>query len=166
MMNRRLKAFTLTEMIVVMLLTAVVIGMAYAVFQIISKSYTSFNLKNEKVNDAERLEHWLARDLQRADACLNEEDGLKLLIGVDTVSYTFKDSVVTRTSLRIDSFRVNTGKLAMMFDGQMLDTKPEQSVDQVSFELTLEKQKIPEVFYKLYSAEQLIHITHAINRYK
>ena len=165
-MNRRLKAYTLTEMIVVMLLTAVVIGMAYSVFQIISKSYTSFNRKNEKVNDAERLEHWLGRDLQRADACLNEKDGLKLLIGLDTVGYTFKDSVVTRTSLRIDSFRVYTANLTLTFGGQMLDPKTEQPVDQVSFELNLEKQRIPEVFYKLYSAEQLIHITHAINRYQ
>jgi hypothetical protein len=166
-MNKQLRSFTLAEMIVVMLLTAIVIGMAYEVFQVVSKSYRSFSEKSEKVNDVERLEHWLGRDFLRSEAISNGTRELRMVIGGDTVSYRFTETAVIRQGLRIDSIPFQTGGIQTAFRG-IPSPAGDQMVpaDELKFKIVLEKQEILEYFYKLYSAEQLINLTHGIDRHQ
>jgi Tfp pilus assembly protein PilE len=166
MRNKRLKSFTLVEMIVVMLLTAVVVGMAYEVFQVVSKSYNSFSVKSERINDVERLEHWLSRDFLRAEAISASGHELCMLMGKDTVYYRFADSMITRQGRRVDAIRVSNEGFVTAFLGKPLEyEKRSLPADQLNFKIILEKQEIPESFYKLYSAAQLINLTNGLDRH-
>jgi prepilin-type N-terminal cleavage/methylation domain-containing protein len=167
MESKRVKAFTLVEMIVVMLLTAVVIGLAYEVFQVISKSYSSFSAKNERINDVERLEHWLKRDFIRAENITAGGNKVCMIIGKDTVSYVFTDSVVTRQGLRVDAIRIEVKNITTTFQGKEAQNEPQPlPADELNFDIVLEQEEIPETFYKLYSAEQLITLTHGLDRHQ
>ncbi|MFD0766148.1 type II secretion system protein J [Mucilaginibacter lutimaris] len=166
-MNKQLRSFTLVEMIVVMLLTAIVIGMAYEVFRIVSESYRSFAEKNEKVNDVERLEHWLGRDFLRSEAITAGAGELRMAISGDTVIYRFSDSAVVRQGLKIDSIPVQTSGMQTAFRGIPSPAGAQWvPADELNFTIVLEKQQIPEYFYKLYSAEQLINLTDGIDRHQ
>ncbi|QHS56501.1 prepilin-type N-terminal cleavage/methylation domain-containing protein [Mucilaginibacter sp. 14171R-50] len=165
--NKHLKAFTLTEMIMVMLLTAIVVAMAYEVLRIVYKTHAAFAAKNERVNDVERLEHWLRRDFQKAEVILGNDHSVRLLSTGDTVSYVFADSLVIRRAVRVDSFRIATSDLVTAFRAQPVQAAGEQMpIDELTFSILLEKQQLPENFFKWYSATQLINLTNGIDRHQ
>ena len=48
--NNKLQAFTIMEVTIAMLLSAIVIGITYTVFSIVSRSYRSYTNKHEEMN--------------------------------------------------------------------------------------------------------------------
>jgi len=78
-MNKyRVKAFTIFEMVITMMITAIVIGIAYTSYSIVVKSYNSFNNKNNDMAVVINLDHLLKRDFERAETILKDTDGIAL----------------------------------------------------------------------------------------
>ncbi|OJW17953.1 prepilin-type N-terminal cleavage/methylation domain-containing protein [Mucilaginibacter sp. 44-25] len=163
---KSLKAFTLTEMIVVMLITVVVLGMAYSVFQLVSKTYSNFNGKNGRVNDAERLEEWLRRDCLKASFIYLDHHMLILKNQRDSTRYIFGDSVILRDKGRVDTFGIKQQNLHAYFQHRAVDTLIRTPVDRFYFSIMLDNEEIPETVIKWYSAEQLMELTDAIDRHQ
>ena len=164
---KRLSGFTLTEMIITMLITAVLISMIFSVFQIVSKNYVVFSKKNDEINDIERLHNWLERDIERTTSLRAGYNSLLLTIAQDTVIYVFGDSTITRKSTRTDIFSISNKNFKASFRRQPVDTVKTASVaDDVHFTILLKNEEIPQTFHKLYSSLDLITLTDAIDRYK
>lgn len=121
---RRGKApsFTLAELLVVMVITAIVAGLAFAVLRLVQKQVHKININLEKANAIVLFEQRLWSDFNTHHFINFNDDKLLMASDIDTVHYTFteagvlreKDSlgvVVNVTNLYHKGYKVNGGPI-------------------------------------------------------
>jgi len=144
--DQRLCAFTIMEVTVSMLIAAIVIGIAYTAYSIISRSYTTFKYKNDDLAVLNRVDELLRRDFGKAEMVTRSGNGL--LIG-DHISYEFSPAYIVRNSGTIDTFKVSNLDLQTVSAGADL-------IDEVSFTIVFRGERIPYHYRKTYSSADLI----------
>ena len=160
MSNKRVPAFTIMEVTIAMLLSAIVIGITYTVFTIVTRSYRDYQLKHEKMAVVLRLDELLRKDFDRADIIMKDTDGIAMKNKMQLTKYRFYGDYVLRVGTTVDTFKVKTDSVVSSFENQMIttDASGEQSrVDQLDVLIILEKEKIPYYYYKIYSSVNLIN---------
>src|ERR1700709_1903430 len=105
-MNKRIKAFTILEVTITMLVAALVMGITYSAYAIIIKSYGAFNKKNQDMAVVVRLDEWLKKDFSRAEIILKDTAGIALNSPDRHIKYRFDPDVIIRTEIRSDTFKV------------------------------------------------------------
>ena len=160
MVKQKVKAFTILEVTITMLITALLIGITYTSYSIIVKSYHSFTAKNEELAVLATLDHLLKRDFEQAEAVFKNQDGIVLLSDSKTLKYEFKPDYIIRSGIRIDTFKMQTQDVNSMFENvplnEVQETEEQNRVDELSFILIFQNEKIPYHYYKLYSSVNLI----------
>jgi Tfp pilus assembly protein PilE len=160
MNKQKVQAFTILELTITMLITALLIGVAYASYSIIVKSYRSFNLKNEDMGVLISLDHVLKRDFDQADVILKTSDGITLKSEQKIIKYTFNPGFITRESVKTDTFKVETQLVQTSFEttavNDIQDTEEQSQLDDLTFSLLYQNEKIPYHYHKSYSSVNLI----------
>jgi type II secretory pathway pseudopilin PulG len=94
-MSKRLKSFTLSEMLVVLIITAIVVGLAFSVLTLVRKQV--FNLQSntdQKINQ-DLLQSKLFIDFNTyTEAFVEESNKLKFKNEVDSVFYIFEENLI------------------------------------------------------------------------
>ncbi|MDB5133281.1 MAG: hypothetical protein JWR02_3030 [Mucilaginibacter sp.] len=167
-MKQRVRAFTIMEVTISMLIAGLLVAITYTSYSIIVKSYRSFTAKNEDMAVLISLDHVLKRDFDRADLILRETDGFRLKNSDQVIKYTFSPDFITRIAVKMDTFKVETQELNASFEnipvGEVQVTDEESRLDDVAFTLVFQNEKIPYHYHKLYSSDNLIkRIPHAVN---
>jgi prepilin-type N-terminal cleavage/methylation domain-containing protein len=160
-MNKyHVKAFTIMEVTITMMIAAILIGITYTAYSIISKSYISFNTKNSDMAVLVQLDRLLKRDLDRAEIMLKDNDGISLKNDVHEIKYKFEPGFITRTDVRIDTFKVKTDLVSTFFEGQPVNEtsadEEQNRLDELEFTLLFQNEKIPYHYHKQYSSVNLI----------
>jgi type II secretory pathway component PulJ len=159
-MNRRLKAFTIMEVTIVMLIASIVIGMTYSIYMIVVRSYSAFNIKNTQMATLLRLDELLKKDFMQADIILKEQDGIVLKSNNKQVSYIISPEQVIRTCVAIDTFTIKEQVLTTSFEAQpvtqLLDGEEQNRIDDMELTLLFENEKIIYHYHKWYSSVNLI----------
>lgn len=168
MSSHRVKAFTIMEMTVAMLIAAVVIGITYTAYLIVIGSYNSFTKKNNEMAVAIRLDELLRRDFSHADIILKQQDALVFKTNGQITSYEISPNFIVRTHIVTDTFQVRTELLIAGFEGLPVNNDIETDtmksrIDEASFNLLYENEKIPYHYYKQYSSVNLMQAPNAIN---
>lgn len=160
MSKHKVNAFTILEMTVAMLISAIVIGITYATFTIVYKSYNLYHNKHEEMAVALRLNELLIKDFKKADVILKDTNGLVFKDTNSLVTYRFNDSAIIRTAGIIDTFKIKTGALSTSYEGAAIEEVtaiPERNrVDEINFNTIIRDEKIPYHYYKQYSSANLI----------
>lgn len=167
-MSTKVKAFTIMEITVAMLISAIVIGMAYTCFNIIYQQYHTFNTKQAELVEIDQLNKVLQHDFDKAEIILQDNDDIVLKNKDDQLTYHIQPDYILRIANAVDTFKVNTQEVTRYFEGQTLDTEsdlPENNrIDELSFTIIYHNEKIPYYYFKQYSSQDLINRnTHAIN---
>jgi hypothetical protein len=136
-----------------MLIAAIVIGITYTAYSMISRSYLSFKEKNDRIAVLNRVDQLLKRDFERAEVISGS--GNTVLIRNDSapVRYEFTPKAVIRTSGLIDTFKVNTADVRLAFEGKTMTDATEQMIDELAFSVS---ETIPYHYHKTYSSFNLI----------
>lgn len=92
----KVKAYTLVEVSVVILLTGLVIASVFSIFFITNKTYIGFDKKNKNTNEWILLDLHLSKDVYACDSMFHEDREVKLYIKDTLISYIFSDSTVIR----------------------------------------------------------------------
>lgn len=160
MNKHRIKAFTIMEVTVTMMVAAILMGITYTTYSIVSRSYLSFNTKNKDMAELELLDRLLKRDFDRGEVILKETDGIIIKNTDRMVTYEFSPDYITRNSGITDTFKVKTEGLSTSFEGQPVDetglSGEQNRLDDLSFNLIFQNEKIPYHYYKQYSSVNLI----------
>lgn len=160
MNNNRVKAFTIMEMTVAMLLASIVIGMTYAIYSIVANSYNTFNVKNNKMAIVLRVDELLKKDFLSADLILKNEHGFLFRKGNQLINYEMQSDFIVRSNIAIDTFKVKTDSLSMSFETMPLpdvgESERQSRIDDIKFLVLYENEKIPYNYHKQYSAVNLI----------
>lgn len=118
--NSKIQAFTLSEMIVVLILTTVVVGLAFSVLSLVQKHMYSIQ-KNFNANvELNKLETSLWLDFNRYhkveySATDNE---LKLASELDSIRYRFSDTYVVKAN---DTFNIQVENKLFYFGAQPIE---------------------------------------------
>ncbi|QQT24848.1 type II secretion system protein [Sphingobacterium spiritivorum] len=158
-MNKdKLKAFTLIEITIAMLIAAVVIGLCYYTFQLfMNLSHEQQQKKNEQFQ-AELLQHLLVRDFDHARAIYLEDERLTIQDSSGEIKYTLSANHILRNQydLRTDTFQMKVLEHKAEFEGPKL---PDPNlINRLSLQLQQEKQTWSQSLSKNYTAQQLMRI--------
>lgn len=102
----KLKAYTILELVMVMLLSAIVISFAYGSYRVVSGMFTRFKQANEQTNQLALLEKLLRQDFLQADYLTQNERELSCFYPDKRIVYTFEEDHVLRYNRLSDTFFV------------------------------------------------------------
>jgi len=163
MHNKKVPGFTIMEVTIAMLLSAIVIGLTYTVLSLVTRSYQSYQTRHREMATVLSLDGLLRRDFDRAELILKDTDGIVLTNKNILIKYRFYPDYVLRKSIAIDTFRLKTDSIAMTFEGKAIADSgtgaEDHQLDELNLQVTLQKQKIPYYYNKIYSSANLINRT-------
>ncbi len=154
---KKLKAFTLLELVFTMVLMSIVAGMGYEALHYTRVQFHNFKSKGEQVLSANVLYSQLSHDIDRATEVSPNNSSI-LLSGIwdQPVQYVFDEEYVIRSiEDKEDTFFVGTEDVQFRFDGtqQFLSN---QLIDDIRFTGYLNDQPLAFHFHKDYAADLLM----------
>jgi len=134
--TNKIKAFTLSEMIVVLILTSIVVGLAFSVLTLVQSHMRSINKNYHNTSTLNKLEASLWLDFNKySQIHFNDlENELKFSSEIDSVTYQFLDSTIIKN---IDTFQITLKQKQFFFDG---DKKKNGQIDALKLETKKEFQ--------------------------
>lgn len=160
MNKNKVPAYTIMEVTITMLVSAILIAITYTSYSIISKSYSSFTGKNNDLAVLVSLDHLLKRDFERANIIVKDSTGISLQRDSSTIKYELVPDFIIRKAARIDTFKVQNQEVTASFENIPLpgvSSDPVQNaIDELDFTILYQKEKITYHYHKTYSSENLI----------
>ncbi|PWK20023.1 type II secretion system protein [Xanthomarina spongicola] len=113
----KIKAFTLSEIIVVLILTSIVVALAFSVLSLVQKHMRSIeeNLKEHTIIN--KLEVSLSLDFNRFSKInYNDmEQELRFYNEIDTIQYQFNSDYIVK---ELDTFKIQLQNKKLYFEGE------------------------------------------------
>nr|WP_233166977.1 hypothetical protein [Pedobacter sp. ASV2] len=120
MMSNKLKAFTLMEVTVAMLLSAICITICFTAYGLIQNYYSNFRIKNETSAQLTDLKLVMDKDFLKSRYVIKTDEGLKLKNDSTELSYVFDEHKILRIipGLHTDTFFVELKDKEFYFEGK------------------------------------------------
>lgn len=128
MPNNKIKSFTIPELLVVMIITVIVVGMAFSVLRLVQKQIHAIQTNFEKTSSLALFEQRLWQDFNEMNAIQFSEKANSVLLEseMDTVVYSFQENYVLRNK---DTIKLQLVANKLFFKGKEVK---EGDVDAVS----------------------------------
>ncbi|OXB15789.1 PulJ/GspJ family protein [Flavobacterium reichenbachii] len=119
----KLKSFTLSELIVVMIITAIVVGMAFSVLRIVQKQIHAIQTNFEKSSTLALFEQKLWQDFNEQHTVIYENDKqiLTMISEIDTITYSFQEKFSMRN---LDTIKLKITPNEVFFGGKKISSGP------------------------------------------
>ena len=142
--KHKIQAFTLSEMIVVIIITSIVVGMAFSVLTLVQRHMSSIQNNFNKSTELNKLEQALWIDFNRHTKIIynGTEDKLIFISEIDTINYTFTKAYIIKDQ---DTFKLPLQHKSVYFDGH---EKPSGFIDAIKLETTKTLQNQQLFIYK------------------
>lgn len=168
MNKHKVPAFTLMELTIAMLLAVLVSGITYTAYTITAHAYRNFHRRSDSIVSMVKVNELLMKDFSRADTLFRSDSGIVIRHDSTWIRYEIDSSGIIRNSGRCDTFKMQIQELSVSFEGQPVNFIPPvqeaDRLDELSFSVLFEKQKIPYHYFKTYSSASLIkRKAHALN---
>ncbi len=116
MKTRKIKAFTLSELLVVLVITSIVVSLTFLTLRLVQKQITSIQTNFNDQQEIQFLERALLQDINTYNAYYDSKnDVLKLSHGKDSIHYEFTDNYIVR--------KKDTFQLKLVDKRFLIDTK-------------------------------------------
>lgn len=126
---KKIKAFTISEILVVLIISAIVVGLTMSVLNLVQQQVRSIQKNESLLTEVRLLEKALRLDFERGDLHYNSHTNQLVARGVtDTTYYHFLKEQIVRNS---DSLQVPVAKIKCYLDG--LEVK-NQAIDALEIE--------------------------------
>lgn len=140
--NKKIKSFTITEMLVVMVLTTIVIAIAILVLNLVQNELIGIQVNLKNNTEVRALELALWNDFNKNEVLVEPKDNRLICISpCDTVIYQFKENYVLRDT---DTLKISFEKKDFFLDMNTALT----SVDAIELNLSKEFQNKKLFIYK------------------
>jgi type II secretory pathway pseudopilin PulG len=127
-MNKRLKSFTLAELMIVMVITAIVVGIAFSVLRLVQKQIFAIQKNYEKSTNLSLFEQRLWQDFNQFHD-INFESLNKSIVlrsEIDTIVYKFNYKYILRN---LDTIKLDLTIDKILYEGKKID---EGNIDAIS----------------------------------
>ncbi len=149
----KIQAFTLSEMIVVIILTSIVVGMAFSVLTLVQRQMSGVQNNFNKTTELAILEQALWLDFNRYSKVEYDvaDDELIFTSEVNSTTYKFTNTHIVKD---LDTFNIAEHSKLFFFDG---DKTSHGKVDAIRFETSKTFQDQGFFVFKLNDANQFIN---------
>ena len=94
-MNNKTKSFTLSEMLVVLIITAIVVGLAFSILTLVRKQIKMLQTSAEETTVNELLESKLLIDFNKySEISINDDNLIRFKNELDSTFYSIKDNYI------------------------------------------------------------------------
>ena len=140
--SKKIQSFTITEMLVVMILTAIVISIAILVLNLVQKELKGIQINFKNNTELRTLEQALWSDFNKNDIVFDAKNNqLICSLPIDTTYYKFTENYVLRNK---DTLKISIEQKVFFLD--MKETLT--SVDAIEIKLSKEFQNKQLFIYK------------------
>jgi prepilin-type N-terminal cleavage/methylation domain-containing protein len=117
MLKNKVKSFTLPELLVVMIITAIVVGMAFSVLRLVQKQIYTIEMNFEKTSRLALFEQKIWQDFNELSFIEYNENKHSLLLQseMDTVLYSFQEKYTLRNT---DTLKLKLDITRLFFEGK------------------------------------------------
>jgi len=154
----KLKAFTLMELTIAMLISAISIGMAFYMLQYFQKLFISQQRKRQERFSYALFRHLIQQDLSAATWLKATENGFICTDDNGDINYYLDPKFIVRNQYNIhkDTFLIKT----VSFDTapKLQNLHSQDITDHVNLRTEFEHTEHPFEYIKIYSAQQLLEI--------
>lgn len=151
-MKAKVKALTLNEMVIVMILTTIVVGLAFTVLSLVQRHMWSIQQNFNLNTEFNRLEEVLWIDVNRYNTLtFNEtENILSFKTVVDSIQYRFERDFTVRNQ---DTFNLKIEQRDFFFNGQKV---AKGKIDAIRLELSKKYNNQSIFVFKINDAKQFL----------
>lgn len=115
---RRLKSFTISEMLVVLVLTGIVISMAVLVLGIVQKQFRYIERNQGRASEWQLLERTLWHDFNSLEISYDNKTSMLWATSyMDSVKYLFKGTKIIRNQ---DTLNIQIEKMELYLEGNLV----------------------------------------------
>ena len=156
-MIRKIKAFTIIELVVVMILTSIIVGIVYSAYSIVGNQYTGYKKINTQNSRVALLSMLLNKDFSTSCFIKSGEDKIFFYDKENnTITYEFWENCITRNSNAVtDTFFISSLNVEMKFLNQKQQFH-NSLVDELNFETAIFEEQQLFHFKKKYAADILM----------
>lgn len=117
MTNHRIKSFTLPELLVVMIITAIIVGMAFSVLRLVQQQIRTIEMNFEKTSSLALFEQRLWQDFNEMSSLQfnSKENSLLMVSEMDTIVYSFQENYIVRNT---DTIKLRLTTSQLLFEGK------------------------------------------------
>lgn len=155
---KSIPAFSIIEAVVGMVITAIIMGILFVIFSIVTGRMLDFKNQNQLVNDLNRLTYSLNKDIfEKEKMTVSENEIYFNGYAGERISYQFTDDYILRNSETfVDTFRIKLNSMRM----DTVKSKSEQFVFQkIKLNIESNEKEMDLRFYKrVYPNELLLSI--------
>lgn len=115
--NTKVDAFTLTEILVVIVISTIVVGLALSVLNIVQQNFYNIRENYQTSTEIQKLKQQLAVDFNRFNKVVLNEDlhGIQFKNPLDSLTYTFSGDLLLRKK---DTIPLQFDNLNFYFKGE------------------------------------------------
>ncbi len=149
MCHKQLKAFTLLELLVGMILSGIVLTATFTAYRITTKQYETYSSKSKAITEISFFASQLQADFSNATIIIhNSENTIQLQSDKRILEYRFSTKYVLRNDFKqIDTFKVAvTGIEAFYKSGKVLAENAE--ADELHLRINFEGKTEKKIFLK------------------
>ncbi len=155
----KLKAFTIMELIIVMLISIIIISISYKSYEIIERQVLNFIKNNSKIEENILFENTLLSSFENSDIITIDDNNIRCLNDSINIQYGFYDDFVLReniTNSTIDTFKVESKikKFSILSNSEI----KKNIIQTIEISIVNRLDTIGLIYSKTYSIEQLLKI--------
>lgn len=152
---RKIKSFTVLELIIVLVLTGTVIAIAYSGASLFFKEFMIFQHRSDNAAGISLLNRLFIKDFDRSDFIYKDNQQLKCVNRDKSIYYGFNSEyIIRRDSLIVDTFKVEISGVQSRFEGnEVMDGV----IDNLAFSIFHNDDSIKFQYNKKYNAESFIN---------
>ena len=158
---KRLRAFTLVEVMVVSLLTVVTVGLAMTAWHLMEQQYIQYGKETGDALQLGQLQMLLEKDFMQSKLVTKEDFGLRFSYPQFELRYEFREDRIVRKlaeeGSREDVFRFGVTGWEAYFRQVPIEAG---TTDYLKLSTTMLEQPVSLAFSKTYSAQELINSSH------
>ncbi len=119
--NTKIEAFTLSELIVVLILSSIIVGLAFSVLTLVQRHMFSIQENLSNNTTLNKLEQSLWIDFNRYSKITysNNDEILTLSSEIDSISYKFSTNYVLKDK---DTFKIPIASKTFFFDAKTVES--------------------------------------------
>lgn len=153
--KKSIPAFSIIEAVVGMAITAIIMGVLFVIFSIITGRMLDFKNQNQLVNDLNRLTYSINKDIfEKEKMTVSENEIYFNGYSGEKVSYQFSDDYILRNSETfVDTFRIKLKRIVI----DTVKSKTEQFVFQkIKLNIESNEKEMDLRFYKRIYPNELL----------
>lgn len=155
---KRLKAFTLIELLIGMILSAIIISFAYSCYSILAKEFLSYKDVKKQINETITLNSILNNDFVNSEFIYYKDDVLTIEKKGSKQEYSFLENTILRTDGEVtDTFHFSASKINIGYLKES-DHSAQILVNDFSFVAKVLDENESFYFTKNYSAETALKL--------